>query len=433
METRKRKFPYRLMVQVIFFLLVAIISLNRYLSESGIVIPLISVASLHAICPFGGVVSIYEFLTSGGFVQKIHESSFILMMAAFFLAVGFGPLICGWVCPFGSVQEWTGKIGKKIFGKKYNHFVPKKMDSVLRYMRYLVLAVVIYATATTAKLTFQDYDPYYALFNIWSSEVAVMALGLLILTMILSLVMERPWCKYLCPYGAILGLFNLFRIFKIRRENSTCIHCKACDKACPMNITVSESNVVRDHQCISCMKCTSESSCPVDSTVTLSTKRWNSRYMAIALMILIVIFGSFLITSALGTWQTTSSKEPERYDTGTAMEYNPADIRGSYTFADIEKAFDIPLEDLQYAFGLQEVTDIESFKCKDLEAVYGYLAEEGTEIGTDSMRHFVALYKGLPFTLVDTTYILEPAAELLREKGTLSEEQLAFVESHTVK
>lgn len=272
-KKKKKSRPwYRSAVQIFFFLLVALITVNEALALSGKSIPFVTKASLHAICPFGGVVSIYEFVTAGKFVQKIHNSSFILMMAAFILAIGFGPLICGWVCPLGSFQQWTAKVGRKIHGKKYNHMIPATIDSKLRYTRYLVLALVIYVTATTGKLVFQDYDPYFALFNFWSTEVAPAALIILGTTVALALFIERPWCKYACPYGAVLGLFNFVRIFKIRREVSTCINCKLCDRNCPMNITISTQQRVRDHQCIACMNCTSEQFCPVADTVEFSTK-----------------------------------------------------------------------------------------------------------------------------------------------------------------
>jgi len=116
---------------------------------------------------------------------------------------------------------------------------------------------------------FETYDPYFALFNLWSAELAWQAAAILAATLVLSLLVERPFCKYMCPYGAVQGVFNLFRIFRIRRVAKTCIDCKACDRACPMNIEVSTSGVVRDHQCITCMECTSERACPVKDTVDL--------------------------------------------------------------------------------------------------------------------------------------------------------------------
>jgi polyferredoxin len=259
-------------VQVFFFVLVALISFSKLLEELGVPLSFLPEASLHAICPFGGVVSIYKFATVGTFVQKIHESSFILMFLAFLLAVLLGPVICGWVCPFGTFQEWVGKLGRKMLKNKYNQFVPEKLDNYLRFIRYIVLIMVVYVTATTAKLAFSDIDPYYALFNFWSEEVSVMGLIVLGVVVVLSLFIERPWCKYACPYGAVLGLFNLFRIFKIRRNSSSCIHCKACDKTCPMNISVSGCGSVLNHQCISCMKCTSENACPIADTVEFSVK-----------------------------------------------------------------------------------------------------------------------------------------------------------------
>ncbi|MPL99632.1 putative electron transport protein YccM [bioreactor metagenome] len=268
---KKKAAAVRLIVQISVFFLVFLIAVSKWLAEKGISIPLLPDASLHAICPFGGVVTIYEFVTTGGFIQKIHSSSFVLMILGLIAAVLFGTIFCGYICPFGSYQEWIGKLGKKLFPKKYNKLMPVKIDRILRYLRYLVLIMVLYQTAVSAKLVFQSVDPYYALFNFFTNEVAVSAYIMLGVITVLSLFIERPWCKYLCPYGALLGLFNPIRIFKIRRIKNTCIGCKKCDRVCPMNIEVSGKKIIRDLQCISCHKCTSEVSCPVKDTVVIST------------------------------------------------------------------------------------------------------------------------------------------------------------------
>jgi len=268
---KRKKRTWRLLVQILFFALIALISVNHGLVEAGKAgIPILSSASLHALCPFGGVVSIYQFAAAGVFVKKVHQSAFILMGIGFLLALLFGPVFCGWVCPMGSVQEWIGKLGKKIFKRKYNHFLPGSIDRWLRYLRYVVLAWVVYMTAMTGTLVFEAYDPYYALFNFWSSEAAISGIVILGVVLVLSLFVERPFCKYACPYGAVQGVFNLFRIFSIKRNPPTCTDCKACDRVCPMNITVSTKNGrVRDHQCITCLECTSERACPVAKTVEL--------------------------------------------------------------------------------------------------------------------------------------------------------------------
>jgi polyferredoxin len=269
---RSRSIWIRRVVQVFFFGLIALIAVNHTLVENGIGIPFLSTASLHALCPFGGVVTIYQYATAGTFVQKIHESSFVLMVIGFLLAILFGPVFCGWVCPLGTVQEWVSGLGRKLFRRRFNHFVPAKLDNILRYLRYLVLAWVLYMTAATGTLIFAEYDPYFALFNFWSDEVALSGLAILGVSLGLSLFVERPWCKYACPYGAVLGLSNLFRVFSIRRSETTCKADGACSILCPMNIPVDSQTTVRDHQCISCLECTSEAICPVAKTVVFSSK-----------------------------------------------------------------------------------------------------------------------------------------------------------------
>jgi polyferredoxin len=266
---KHNKISIRLIVQVVFFLLLALFAVNRYLDAQGSSISWLSTASIHALCPFGGVVSIYTALTDGILVKKIHESSMVLMYIILGMSLFFGPVFCGWICPVGSFQEWIGKIGKAIFKRRYNRMLPAWLDKKLRYLRYVVLALVIYLTATSVVLVFQAYDPYFALFNFWSGEVALSALIVLGVTTLLSLLVERPFCKYACPYGALLGVFNLFRIFGIKRNKDTCIDCHKCDRSCPMNIEVSKTGTIRDHQCISCLKCTSEQACPVPQTVEM--------------------------------------------------------------------------------------------------------------------------------------------------------------------
>ncbi len=270
----KKKWNLRLISQLSFFLLVALIVLNHEISESGIVLPIIGSSSLHSICPFGGVAAFVALFRWDVMVPKIHLSSFVVLGIIFVMSIIAGPLVCSYMCPLGSIQEWFGGLGRKIFKKRYNHFVPLRLDKILRYLRYLVLIWVVYLTTMSLRLVFLEVDPYFALFNFWSSEATLGGLFVLGVTLLLSLFVERPWCKYACPFGALIGLTNLFSILSIRRNKTTCVDCKRCDTVCPMNIEVSKKKVVRDHQCIRCFACTSEVSCPVPQTVELKVKAY---------------------------------------------------------------------------------------------------------------------------------------------------------------
>lgn len=258
-------------IQGVFLLLIGGIVLNHNLEALGKSLEWVPSISLHGLCPFGGVETLYSLVVYGIYTPKIHESALVIFTLIMVSSILFGPVFCSYICPLGSVQEWVGKLGRKLF-KGYNHYIPKALDRKLRYLRYGVLIGVLYFTAKSLTLVFLSVDPFHALFNFYSSEVAIGGLAVLAVTLVGALFVERPWCKYLCPYGALLGLTNLIRVFKIKRVPATCIDCNACDDACPMNIEVSKKETINNHQCISCHHCLSESSCPLPSTVVITWK-----------------------------------------------------------------------------------------------------------------------------------------------------------------
>ncbi len=144
----------------------------------------------------------------------------------------------------------------------------------------------------------------------------------------------------------------------------------------------------------------------------------------VSLIVLICVLGGIGTAAALGLWATTTDKVPGVYTEGEAAgKANPADIKGSYTFGDIEKAFGISADVLAQAFEIPEPEKAASFTVKDLESIYADDAAAGTEIGTGSVRYFVALYKGLPFEIDEVTYLPSAAVQLLKADAPLSEAQ----------
>jgi hypothetical protein len=150
----------------------------------------------------------------------------------------------------------------------------------------------------------------------------------------------------------------------------------------------------------------------------------------LAVILLVMMFGGIAFSSAMGWWVTESTKQPAAFTEGEfAGQANPADIRGSYTFGDIAKSFDVTPEVLAQAFGVAE-GEPAAFAVKELEALN---LDSGYEIGTVSVRLFVAYYVGLPF---DTTgqeiYLPQSATDILLADGNLTSDQIAYLEKHTV-
>ncbi len=147
-------------------------------------------------------------------------------------------------------------------------------------------------------------------------------------------------------------------------------------------------------------------------------------------MIIIFIFGGILFSTWMNWWQTESNKTPAKIAQGEfAGEYNPMDIRGSYTFGDIESTFGIPVDLLAEAFALPASSDAFSFQVKTLESIYSF---PDKEIGTSSVRLFVALYTGLPLEITEDIYLLSQAVEILKLHGVVTSEQIEYLDSHSI-
>lgn len=246
---------------VIFVLLTAYIGIRHQVVGGG---PQGS-GPLDTYCVFGGVETLWMYFTTGQFLQKTNLANFVLLAATLVLVVVTGASFCGWICPFGAVQEWLGNIGKKLFGKTF--VPPASWDRPLRYLRFAVLALILYMTAITGKLWFETYDPFKILFH-FNFETTT-AIVILVLTIVISLISERFWCKYLCPLGAIFSVLSPTSFFKLKRQPHECIGCGLCNKVCSMGINVDHARTIADGECIKCLQCME--ACPKQQALVLES------------------------------------------------------------------------------------------------------------------------------------------------------------------
>jgi NapH/MauN family ferredoxin-type protein len=227
--------------------------------------------SAEAFCPFGGLETLYKYITSGGtFVSHTHLSNMVILVAVLAISLLFRSAFCGWICPLGFLQDLVNKFSKLIqkrfptLRKSLNSFQKQNawlavVDRYLRYLKYLVLVWAIGGAAVYGYMVFRDFDPWSALLNIVEFSFTP-GLVVLIVLLIASLFVERPWCRYACPLGAINGLVGKLSPFHIRREESACTNCKICSRSCPMGLNVHSATAITSPDCISCLECVD--SCP---------------------------------------------------------------------------------------------------------------------------------------------------------------------------
>jgi len=262
--------------------------------------------SVEAFLPISALASLRMFLYSGQYA-KIHPAGLTILLTAMLIALLFRKGFCGWICPVGLISNLLEKLGHKI---KLAICLPKWLDLFLRPIKYIGLAFFIYMIFWQMNIAAVKHfinSPYnisvdarMLAFFLHPSKLTIIILASLA---ILSIVVRNFWCKYLCPYGALLGILACFSPTTIKRDEELCIKCKKCKLACPACIDVFDKKTIRTPECYGCLKCIS--ACPVDNCLQL--KFLNKKKMPLWLlpvMIVSVFLGAWIIAEVTGHWQT---------------------------------------------------------------------------------------------------------------------------------
>jgi polyferredoxin len=235
-------------------------------------------ASPEAYCPWGGMENLYYYITSGGnFISHSHLSNLVVFIAVIATAVVARSGFCGWICPLGFLQELTTDfsnfiqkrvqfIRRMVKGLKAKASFLSVADRYLRYLKYLVLIWTVGGAALWGIMVFRDYDPWSALINIAEAGIGP-GMIILIAMFVAALFVERPWCRYACPLGALSGLLAKLSPIFIKRQVSLCKNCAVCSKACPMGLPVHSSDTIKSVDCIGCLECIE--SCPREHALEL--------------------------------------------------------------------------------------------------------------------------------------------------------------------
>lgn len=269
-----------------------------------------------AFLPISSLMSLLLYFKTG-VIHPVHPAGLFIFVAIISVSFIFGKSFCSWICPIGFISEMIGdfgeKVQKKLFKRKF--VLPKFLDYPLRSIKYLLLLFFVYGIINMSALALQAFldAPYNVISDIkmyeFFAKISQFSLIVIASLFLLSIVIRNFWCRYLCPYGALLGVFSLLSFNKIKRNTDTCTDCMACTVVCPSNIKVHKSKTVISDECVSCIQCID--ACPVENTLDLKTtigkKKFDKKYIGFTILfVYFIILGFGIVTN---NWQNNISKE----------------------------------------------------------------------------------------------------------------------------
>lgn len=212
------------------------------------------------ISTFSAIRDVYTALIKGSFSFSAQAESLLALLAVFPITILWGRFFCGFLCSFGAMGDLLWALSRKIFKKPLK--VDPKADSRLKLLKYLVLVLIVIFIWTLAVPVSSTMNPWtifgmYASLSGWSSTTYLLSFGtfLLLLIMIGSVLIERFFCRYLCPLGAIFALTSKFRLFRIKKPREKCGNCRLCTWKCSMGINLDQQDVITSGECIDCFAC----------------------------------------------------------------------------------------------------------------------------------------------------------------------------------
>jgi len=264
-------------------------------------------SAVEGFLPISALVAFKVWVTTGKFDQ-VHPAGLALFSFIVISGILFRKSFCSWMCPVGTVSEWTGRLGKKIF--KRNFDLPRWVTWFLYPLKYLLLLffakMIIFDMPVVAAQGFLE-SPYNKISDakmmLFFLEISQFSLKVILIIFVLSLFIKNFWCRFLCPYGALIGISGLFGITKVTRNEETCIDCQQCTKVCPQRIKVSKKKQILTPECTACMQCIE--ACPVKDTLNMKAvgKRVNKWAIPIAFFSLFIL--TIIVAKATGNWDTS--------------------------------------------------------------------------------------------------------------------------------
>ena len=267
-------------------------------------------AGIEGWLPIAGLMNLRYWFLSGQ-IPQLHPAAMFLLLTFLATTFLFRKAFCSWLCPIGTLSEYLWRAGKKLFGR--NLLLPRWIDLPLRGLKYFLLGFFVWAISTMSIVGIRDFmmSPYGLIADVKMlnffrhiGDTGLIVLGVFILA---SVFIQNFWCRFLCPYGALLGLTSWLSPARIRRNERTCIDCAKCAEACPSALPVDKLVQIRSVECTGCLECVAV--CPAQDALTMSLPkilgaRPSLPAWAMAAGIALLFLGVAGFAKATGHWES---------------------------------------------------------------------------------------------------------------------------------
>jgi len=218
--------------------------------------------------------------------DPVHPAGLTILLAALTISLVARKAFCSWICPVGAVSRGVAALGERWLGRRVEIPASSRLGVALTLPKYLLLAfflwVIVLGLDERAIRAFR-HTPYNYVAEIkmllFFLEPSTLTVAVLTSLLLLSALIRNLWCRFLCPYGALLGVLGALSPLRIHRRSDRCTGCGRCSRGCPSEILVHSAREVRSPECTGCLTCVAR--CPVPGTLTVraSERRALSPYL----------------------------------------------------------------------------------------------------------------------------------------------------------
>ncbi len=262
--------------------------------------------------PISALMGLKKLVLTGKY-DMVHPAGLTILMAVLTISLVFRKGFCGWICPIGFLSNFLERIGLTF---KVTIPVKRWVGVILGIPKYLLLA--FFVNAVFFQMDIKAIDAFLnAPYNFavdakmlkFFLEPSSLTIKVLLGLLVISLFIRNFWCRYLCPYGALLGIVSFLSPTRIVRDKDLCTNCKLCTVVCPAGIKVHQKIQVLDPDCIGCEECVAV--CPKKGSLTVRFAGRKAKPYLIATGIVTVFLGFWILGRLTGHW--TSAITPETF------------------------------------------------------------------------------------------------------------------------